>query len=235
MGQLRAITTSAGRQIPRLRVMRTCMMLTLTGTTFSSDGAGTRAGVTANVWHLAQSSSTVVCSKLQCSYTFSMSTLRFEWDERKAAANAKKHGVSFEEAKSVFVDEQAKLIDDPDHRRDEDRFVLLGLAAHPAACRLPLLSGRRQHHSLHLCRKATTRIQVLSVEVPHAQSTTSPLQRKNPYAAQLKKQITIRLDEESIAYFKTISEDVGIPYQSLINLYLGLCGLAPGSMNLNWK
>ena len=57
-----------------------------------------------------------------------MSTLRFEWDERKAAANAKKHGVSFEEARSVFVDERAKLIDDPDHSDDEDRFVLLGLS-----------------------------------------------------------------------------------------------------------
>lgn len=57
-----------------------------------------------------------------------MNTLSFEWDERKAAANAKKHGVSFEEARSVFVDEQAKLIDDPDHSDDEDRFVLLGLS-----------------------------------------------------------------------------------------------------------
>jgi uncharacterized protein len=58
-----------------------------------------------------------------------MKSLSFEWDERKSAANAKKHGVSFEEAKSVFVDEQAKLIDDPDHSDDEDRFVLLGLSA----------------------------------------------------------------------------------------------------------
>lgn len=58
-----------------------------------------------------------------------MSALRFEWDERKAAANAKKHGVSFEEAKSVFADERAKLIDDPDHSEDEDRFVLLGLSS----------------------------------------------------------------------------------------------------------
>jgi len=58
-----------------------------------------------------------------------MSTLRFEWDERKAAANAKKHGVSFDEAKSVFVDEHAKLIDDPDHSEDEERFVLLGLSS----------------------------------------------------------------------------------------------------------
>ena len=56
-----------------------------------------------------------------------MSNLRFEWDDRKAEANAKKHGISFEEARSVFVDERAKLIDDPDHSADEDRFVLLGL------------------------------------------------------------------------------------------------------------
>lgn len=58
-----------------------------------------------------------------------MSTLRFEWDERKASANARKHGVTFEEARSVFVDERAKLIDDPDHSEDEDRFVLLGLSS----------------------------------------------------------------------------------------------------------
>lgn len=59
--------------------------------------------------------------------------------------------------------------------------------------------------------------------------------RKNPYAAQLKKQITIRLDEESITYFKTISEDVGIPYQSLINLYLRECAASHRKLSLNWK
>ena len=58
-----------------------------------------------------------------------MSGLRFEWDERKAAANVKKHGVRFDEAKSVFVDERARLISDPDHSEDEDRFVLLGLSS----------------------------------------------------------------------------------------------------------
>ena len=57
-----------------------------------------------------------------------MSALRFEWDNRKAAANLRKHGVSFEEARSVFFDEQARLIDDPDHSEEEDRFVLLGLS-----------------------------------------------------------------------------------------------------------
>jgi uncharacterized protein (DUF4415 family) len=58
--------------------------------------------------------------------------------------------------------------------------------------------------------------------------------KKNPYAAQLKKQITIRLDEDSITYFKAISEEVGIPYQSLINLYLRDCAATHRKLNLNW-
>jgi uncharacterized protein (DUF4415 family) len=59
--------------------------------------------------------------------------------------------------------------------------------------------------------------------------------RKNPYASQLKKQITIRLDEEAIDYFKSISDEVGIPYQSLINLYLRDCAASRRKLNLNWK
>ena len=59
--------------------------------------------------------------------------------------------------------------------------------------------------------------------------------RKNPYASQLKKPITIRLDEDSITYFKTISEEVGIPYQSLINLYLRDCATTNRKLNLRWK
>ena len=59
--------------------------------------------------------------------------------------------------------------------------------------------------------------------------------KKNPYAAQLKKQITIRLDGEANDYFKSISEGVGIPYQSLINLYLRDCAATHRKLNLNWK
>ena len=59
--------------------------------------------------------------------------------------------------------------------------------------------------------------------------------RKNPYAAQLKEQITIRLDEESITYFKTVSEEVGIPYQSLINLYLRDCAASHRKLKLDWN
>ena len=58
-----------------------------------------------------------------------MSNLGFEWDSKKAAANEKKHGVSFDEARTVFFDENAKLIDDPDHSGGEDRFILLGLSS----------------------------------------------------------------------------------------------------------
>ena len=59
--------------------------------------------------------------------------------------------------------------------------------------------------------------------------------RKNPYASMLKKPITIRLDEDSVNYFKSVSEEVGIPYQSLINLYLRDCAASHKKLNLSWK
>lgn len=55
--------------------------------------------------------------------------LTFSWDPAKARQNIKKHGVSFEEAQTAFLDERARVIDDPDHSVDEDRFILLGLSA----------------------------------------------------------------------------------------------------------
>ena len=58
-----------------------------------------------------------------------MGHIRFDWDKDKNIANQKKHGISFEEAQTVFVDENALMIHDPDHSRDEDRFILLGLSA----------------------------------------------------------------------------------------------------------
>lgn len=58
-----------------------------------------------------------------------MDEIRFEWDSRKARSNERKHGVSFEEAESVFFDEQALLVEDPQPLDAEERFVLLGLSA----------------------------------------------------------------------------------------------------------
>lgn len=55
-----------------------------------------------------------------------MSDLEFEWDESKNISNQRKHGVSFSDARTVFTDQFARLIADPDHSDDEDRFILLG-------------------------------------------------------------------------------------------------------------
>lgn len=58
--------------------------------------------------------------------------------------------------------------------------------------------------------------------------------RKNPYASKLKKQVTIRMGEDVIAYFKAMSEETGIPYQSLINLYLRDCVAKSRKLDVNW-
>ena len=58
--------------------------------------------------------------------------------------------------------------------------------------------------------------------------------KKNPYSKKLKKQISIRLDEDTIGYFKNLAEDTGIVYQSLINLYLRDCAVKQKKLNLKW-
>ncbi|MGH9547779.1 MAG: BrnT family toxin [Terriglobales bacterium] len=91
-----------------------------------------------------------------------MIALRFEWDERKATANAKKHGVSFEEARSVFFDERARLIDDPDHSEDEERYILLGVSS---SLRLLLIC--------HCYRTAENVIRIISARKATARESKS--------------------------------------------------------------
>ena len=85
-----------------------------------------------------------------------MSDLQFEWARDKAADNARKHGVTFEEAETVFTDEFGILLDDPDHSTDEDRFVLLGLSARLRTL-VVVHCYRRPHDFVRLisARKAT--------------------------------------------------------------------------------
>ena len=71
-----------------------------------------------------------------------MSELRFEWNPAKAAANMKKHGTGFDEARSAFADERAKRIADPQHSEAEDRFILPGLSTN-----LKLLIVRHSYRS----------------------------------------------------------------------------------------
>jgi uncharacterized protein len=77
--------------------------------------------------------------------------LSFDWEERKSLANKRKHKVSFEEAQTVFYDEEALLRDDPDHSDDEDRFILLGIS-----------SALRTLVVCHCYRKADQIIRIIS-------------------------------------------------------------------------
>jgi predicted DNA binding CopG/RHH family protein len=59
--------------------------------------------------------------------------------------------------------------------------------------------------------------------------------KRNPYAKKLKKQITIRLEEPTIEYFKALASEMDVPYQTLINLYLRDCAKSERKLNLKWK
>ena len=80
-----------------------------------------------------------------------MDDLKFEWDENKNLTNQSKHKVSFEEAQTVFYDEDAMLIDDPKHSEEEERFIILGLSK-----KLNLLVV------CHCCRSSDTVIRIIS-------------------------------------------------------------------------
>lgn len=85
-----------------------------------------------------------------------MSAYKFDWDPAKGRDNLRKHGISFDEAETVFSDDQALLLDDPDHSMREERFVLLGLSA-PLRLLLVVHSYRQGGETIRLmsARKAT--------------------------------------------------------------------------------
>ena len=91
-----------------------------------------------------------------------MGNIEFAWDRRKARSNLAKHGVSFEEAQTVFLDEYARLIDDPDHSQEEERFVLLGYSFQ-ARCLIVNHCYREPNSVIRLisARRATAREEVL--------------------------------------------------------------------------
>ena len=98
-----------------------------------------------------------------------MSDLHLEWDPRKNAANRRKHGVSFEGASTVFGDERALLLDDPDHSDEEDRFILLGLSA-----------SLRTLVVCHCYRDAEEAIRIISARKAHKAERTEYARRWKP-------------------------------------------------------
>ena len=76
-------------------------------------------------------------------------------------------------------------------------------------------------------------IQVINMKAEYDLSEMKS--RKNPYASKLKKPVTMRLSEDVIGYFKEMAEESGVPYQSLINLYLRDCAAKHRKVNISWQ
>ncbi len=95
--------------------------------------------------------------------------LRFEWDERKAKANQKKHAVSFEEAQTVFFDDKAIEFPDPDHSEEEKRFLMLG-----RSFRLRILVVS------HCFRKSESAIRIISARKATRKERTAYVRRGKP-------------------------------------------------------
>lgn len=142
-----------------------------------------------------------------------MKDIRFEWDDNKAAINEAKHHITFSEASIVFADENAILFDDPNHSQEEEP---------------PEKQPRMKQLNTTKLTKGGK-----SMEKEYDIEKLNP--RKNPYAKRVKKQITINIDGDTIDFFKAKSEKCGIPYQTLINLYLSDCKEQNRELELKWN
>lgn len=165
-----------------------------------------------------------------------MNELRFVWDESKNISNQKKHNVSFEEAKSAFYDENARIIDDPDHSQVEERFIILGLNN---SLRLLVVvhTYRESNEVLRIisARKLQKmRVSIIKKVKNMKDEYNFSNSKKNPYVKKLKKPVTIRLDNSTIEYFKNLAEETDIPYQKLINLFLRDCANQQKRPSINW-
>lgn len=156
-----------------------------------------------------------------------MEIVGFEWDDVKADINAHKHGVTFEEAETVFSDPLSRVIEDPDHSSyDEDRFIILGMSA---LSRLLVVCHcyRTANNTIRIisARKATRHesgnMQGKDVDMRDEYDFSDA--KANPYVVTARRPVTMNLAGQAIDYFKDMSKETGIPYQNLINLYLVQC------------
>lgn len=151
--------------------------------------------------------------------------IKFEWDKEKADTNLKKHKISFEEAKTVFYDPNALLIADPDHSEiKEDRFIIMGMSSKSKLLIVCHCYRKTTKLSESFLPEKQKRVKLTNMEKDKMRDCYDFSKAiKNPYVGKLKQQITIRLDEQVIDYFKAMSEETGMPYQNIINYYLLDC------------
>lgn len=164
--------------------------------------------------------------------------ISFSWDSKKNEANKKKHGISFDEAKTVFYDETAIRYFDPYHSDDEDRFLMVGLSRKLRILIVCHCFRERLGHKDYLSQKSHQgrRRDLLERTNMRKEYDFSKMKgQKNPYMKELKTQVTIRLDKETIDYFKDLAKKTGMSYQNLINLYLRDCVETKKEPILQWS
>ena len=180
-------------------------------------------------------------SSAVCLYVYGMYNVRmeeysyidFEWDDRKAEANELKHGVTFESASEVFSDPHALFLPDKKHSDYEERFFLIGMDLSPMFSRFATASdaaGRSSGSSLPGDRPRTRRGSIGGAEMSRAYEDIDMPEEidfseavKNPYVGKVRRRVTINIDGDTVDYFKEESRRTGVPYQTIINLYLGQC------------
>lgn len=149
----------------------------------------------------------------------------FEWDPHKAELNAGKHAVTFEEAAESFYDPYARIIDDPDHSDNEERFILIGMSMSARVLTVShFVRGGRTDCPHHLGAEIDEERGMPVLEVPEMREEYDfSDSRPNPYIERLRKPVTMNLDIANIDYFKAESARTGVPYQVIINMYLTEC------------
>lgn len=98
-----------------------------------------------------------------------------------------------------------------------------------------IVSGRTISYELSPHEKQTNENEKLTKVIEMRDHYDFSKSTKNPYAKKLKRQVTIRIDEDTIEYFKELAEDKGMPYQSLINLYLRDCAQSHKDLTIKWQ
>lgn len=151
--------------------------------------------------------------------------MQFEWNEEKAQSNKQKHGISFEEAKTVFDDENALFLYDAAHSLDEDRYILLGMSSSIrllVVCHAPqqndevirIISARTANKQE---RQQYRDLYCMKDEYDFSKAV------KNPYLKNSDSKVAIPLTGDVADYFEQLSQETGISPSSLISLYLQDC------------
>jgi uncharacterized DUF497 family protein len=167
-----------------------------------------------------------------------MKQLKFEWDNTKDKTNTKKHGVTFDEARTVFYDEQSIRFYDPEYLEDKDRFILLGASFNLKTlvvchcfkedeAKIRIISARKAD-------KEEEQVYWSNQKMKAHYDFANMKGKRNPFTKYLKQPVTMRLDCESVDYFKSLAKEVGVPYQTLINLYLRDCATHHRKLKMQW-